>query len=44
MDYDLGNITKDLFIIILAAIILGFLMHIEEKRRKKNKEKDERDW
>ena len=33
MDYVLGDINRDLLIIILAAIILGFIMHVNQNRK-----------
>jgi len=32
MDYVLGDINRDLLIIILASIILGFIMHVNQNR------------
>ena len=32
MDYVLGDINRDLIIIILAAIIMGFIMHVNQNR------------
>tara|TARA_R110002153_G_scaffold50432_7_gene141917 strand:- start:1575 stop:1796 length:222 start_codon:yes stop_codon:yes gene_type:complete len=32
MDYVLGDVNRDLLIIILAAIILGFIMHVNQNR------------
>ena len=33
MDYVLGDINNDLLIIILASIILGFIMHVNQNRK-----------
>ena len=41
MSYVLGNINKDLLIIILAAIIMGFITHINQNRKKRKKEKND---
>jgi len=32
MDYVLGDVNRDLLIIILAAVILGFIMHVNQNR------------
>ena len=32
MNYVLGDINRDLIIIILAAIIMGFIMHVNQNR------------